>query len=126
MGLGNNSLASGRYYFLAGLQTGIVAAIVMLAWLGLAASWYRKSFWTPANLMASTFYGESALRNRFTWHTFSGLALFFLIYGSLGVLFALAVRERPQGLRITCAGILLSIGFFYVIYAVWRHWNPLL
>ena len=114
-------------YLAAGVETGVVAVLVMLGWLGLAALWYRKSFWTPPNLLAISFYGESALRNRFAATTFSGLALYLLIYGGLGALFALAVREHRNRLRITCLGMLAAIAWYYLSYGLlWKSWHPLI
>src|SRR5260370_25051354 len=114
-------------YLLTGLETGVLAALAMLVWLGISAAWYRKSFWTTPNLLAATFYGESALRNRFTVHTFAGLALYFLIYGSLGMLFGLAIQDRHPSLRITCIGILFAIGWYYLVFGwMGERWDPLL
>jgi hypothetical protein len=123
---GNDPSGAASQYALAGLETGVIAALALLAWLGASARWYHHSFWTTPNLLASTFYGESALRNRFTVHTFSGLALFFLIYGAAGALFGLAVRDRGPRLRVTCIGILAAIGWYYALGWIWRNWNPLI
>jgi hypothetical protein len=114
-------------YLLAGLETGIIAVLVMLLWLGMSAIWYRKTFWTAPNLAASVFYGESALRNRFTSHTFSGLAFYLLIYGCLGILFGLLIQDRRRSLRITCLGILVALGWYFLLFGwIWKHWNPLI
>ena len=60
-------------------------------------------------------------------HTFAGLALYFLIYGSLGMLFALAIQDRHSSLRITCLGILFAIGWYYLVFGwIWKRWDPLL
>jgi len=88
--------------------------------------WYRKTFWNAANLLASTFYGEPALRNRFTTHTYSGLALYLLMYGGLGMLFGLAIRDRRRSLWITWLGILFGVAWYFVEFGwIWKHWNPL-
>ena len=126
MGVGNTPRKNAGQYLLAGLETGVVGVLAMLAWLGAAAIWTQHSFWNPANLLASTFYGAPALDNRFTVHTFSGLSLYLLIYGSLGMLFGLAIQERGSSLRIVCIGILAAIGWYYLAFGLlWRHWNPL-
>jgi len=127
MGAGDGPKTSVSQYLLIGLETGVLAALAMLVWLGLAAVWYRKSFWTSPNLLAAVFYGESALRNRFTEHTFAGLALYLLIYGTLGMLFGLAIQDRHASLRITCIGILSGIAWYYLVFAlIWKRWDPLL
>ena len=123
---GNAPKGSITPYLLAGLQTGVMAVLGMLAWIGVWAMWYRRSFWTAPNLVASTFYGESALRNRFTLHTFSGLAVYLLVYGLLGMLFALTVQDRRRSLRVTCFGILFALAWYFLSFGwIWKHWNPL-
>jgi hypothetical protein len=127
MEVGNTRRATAAQHLLAGLETGVVAALAMLAWLGLSAVWYRHSFWTAPNLLASTFYGEFALGHGFTGRTLSRLALYLLVYGSLGMLFGLAIQNRSAGLRINCIGILGAIAWYYLLFdLVWRTWNPLL
>lgn len=127
MEVGNAPRATAAQHLLAGLETGVVAALAMLAWLGFSALWYRHSFWTAPNLLASTFYGEFALRNNFNGHTLPGLALYVLIYGSLGMLFGMAIQGRSASLRITCIGILGAVAWYYFLFGlVWKTWNPLL
>jgi hypothetical protein len=111
-------------YALAGLETGTLATLAMLVWVGVNAMWYRRSFWMVPNLMASTFYGDRALSNRFTSHTFSGLALFLVIYGLLGLCFGLAMQQRRGGLLVA-VGVLAGIAFYYLAFG-WalKHWNP--
>src|SRR5215831_16588985 len=94
MGVGDRPPRPAFEYLLIGLKTGILAALAMLAWLGISSAWYRRGVWTAANLFAAAFYGESALHNRFNIHTFSGLGLYFVIYGGLGMLFGLAIQDR--------------------------------
>jgi hypothetical protein len=113
-------------YALAGLETGTLACLGMLAWLGVSSMWYRRSFWATPNLLASTFYGESALRNRFTAHTLSGLALFLLIYGSIGIIFGLALQHR-RGALLLGTGILEGVVSYYLVFGwLLKHWDPLI
>ena len=109
----------------------------MLAWLGVSARCgTADSFWTAPNLLASTFYGEFALRNRFTVHTLSGLALFLLIYGSLGIFFGLAMQHRRGGLLLACRsagwsrfllpGIRLDTETLESALALYSHDRPML
>src|SRR5689334_5528611 len=78
----------------AGLQAGMLGVCWMLLWLGVSSVWQRRSFWTAENLMASAFYGDLAIRSGFAARTLSGLALYLLIYSTLGALFGLLVNDR--------------------------------
>jgi len=127
MGAGDRPRIPAFQYALSGLESGVLAALAMLSWLGLSSMWYRRTFWTAANLLAAVFYRESALRNQFTVHTFAGLALYFVIYGVLGMLFGLAVQDRPASLRITAIAILGAIGCYFLLFGwIWKTWDPLL
>jgi hypothetical protein len=112
---------------LAGLEAGIVAVLILLGWLALASAWYRRSIWTTANLMATTFYGEAALSRGFSTRTLAGLALYLVLYGIIGALFGLAIQNRGSGIRVTLTGALVGLGWYYLSYALlWRTLNPLI
>lgn len=129
--------AAGRDAALAGFQAGMVAALAMLAWLGLASVWYRRSFWTTANLMASNFYGEAALGRHSFFRSLSGLALYLIFYSLLGALFAFLVSGRAGRLRTVLLGILAGLAWYYLwwgwlwktvnwIIALYTHDGPML
>jgi hypothetical protein len=112
---------------LAGLEAGIVAALVLLGWLALASAWYRRSIWTAANIMATTFYGEAALGRDFTSRTVAGFALYLVLYGIIGALFGLTLAGRAASFRITLIGALVGLGWYYLSFAiVWQNINPLI
>src|SRR5262249_55214182 len=119
--------ASAASAFLAGLQGGMLGAGWMLAWLGISAVWQRRSFWTSENLMASAFYGGSAIRDGFDTRTLSGLALYLLLYSSLGAVFAAAVYDRlPRG-RIMLASVCFAVIWYYFSFRVmWKAVSPLI
>lgn len=111
---------------LAGLQAGMIAALAMLAWLGLSAVWQRRSFWTSENLLATTFYGGTAVRNSFSTSTLSGLALYLLIYSVLGCLFAIAAGGRLTAPKLLLAGIAAALIWYYVsFHFFWKALSPL-
>jgi len=111
---------------LAGLQAGMVGALWMLAWLGVSAAWQNRGFWNSENLFATVFYGGDAVRSDFGAKTLPGLALYLLLYSLLGGIFALALRGRPRSGRLTLAGILFSLGWFYISFHVlWKSAMPL-
>ena len=111
---------------LAGLEAGMIAALWMLVWMGLSAVWRRSSFWTAENLFATTFYGGSAIHSGFAASTLSGVALYLLVYSSLGCLFASLVRVPPSGLRLVLLSILVALGWYYLsFHLIWKRLSPL-
>jgi hypothetical protein len=112
--------------FLAGLQGGMLGVCWMLLWLGISAEWQRRSFWTAENLMASVFYGGSAIRSDFAGPTLSGMAVYLLLYSLLGAVFAVIVRDRLPRSRVLLASILFSIGWYYIsFHLIWKSVLPL-
>jgi len=111
---------------LAGLQAGMLGVFWMLGWLGVSATWQNRSFWTAENLMATAFYGGSAIRPGFTRETFSGLALYLLIYSLLGALLAAVVRGRVSRTRAVLFSVLFALAWYYVSFRlIWRTVLPL-
>ena len=111
---------------LAGLQAGMVGALWMLAWLGVGSAWLHRGFWNSENLFATVFYGGDAVRSDFGSKTLAGLALYLLLYSLLGGIFALALRGRPRSGRLMLAGILFSLGWFYLsFHVIWKSAMPL-
>jgi len=117
----------GRFaIFLAGLQAGMLAVLWMLAWMGLSAVWQRRSFWTSENLLATTFYGGTAVRDGFSASTASGLALYLLVYSILGGIFAAVIGLRLPTTRLLLAGMAAALGWYYLsFHYVWNAVSPL-
>jgi len=112
---------------LAGLEAGIIAALTLLGWLALTAAWYRRSIWTAANIMATTFYGEAALGRTFTFRTVAGIALYLVLYGTIGALFGLTLANRDASLRVSLIGVLAGLGWYYLSFAIlWQNISPLI
>jgi hypothetical protein len=111
---------------LAGIQAGVGGALVLLGYLALDSAWHRRSIWLVPNLMASTFYGESAYQPRFGTRTSTGLALLLVLYGLLGALFGLLVRDQSSRLRMTILGLIFGTGWFFLSFDVlWKYVNPM-
>lgn len=115
-----------RLLALAGIQAGIVGALVLLGYLAVDSAWHRRSVWMVPNLLASTFYGESAYQAGFRVRTSAGLALLLVLYGLLGLLFALTVRDHGTRMRVLMAGLIYGTGWFFLSFDIlWKHVNPL-
>jgi hypothetical protein len=116
----------GRLLVLAGIQAGIVGALILLGYLALDSKWHRRSIWTVPNLLASTFYGESAYGPDFGGRTTAGLALLLVIYGVLGAVFGLVVRDQGSRARVVLLGLIYATAWFFLSFDVlWKHVNPL-
>jgi hypothetical protein len=111
---------------LAGIQAGVVGGLILLGYLALDSVWHRRSVWTVPNLLASTFYGASAYRPGFGAGTSAGLALMLFVYGVLGALFGMVIRDHGTRLRVTLAGLIFGTGWFFLSFdLLWKHVNPL-
>ena len=112
---------------LAGLQAGMVAALWMLAWMGSSAVWQRRSFWTAENLLASIFYGAPSVRPGFSSRTLAGLAVYLLVYSTLGCLFAVVVRLKLPPARLVLVSIAMALGWYYFsFHVIWKTIGPLI
>src|SRR5579864_2795086 len=121
-----NAARPNWFLALAGIQAGVVGGLILLGYLALDSAWHKRSVWTVPNLLASTFYGESAYRAGFGAGTSAGLALLLLVYGALGALFALVIRDHGTRMRVALAGLIFGTGWFFLSFDIlWKHVNPL-
>ena len=111
---------------LAGLQAGVLGGASMLAMLSVAAMFHGRSFWSASNLLATTFYGDDALRRGFRYSTLSGAALLVILAAFLGVAFALATSRIHQRIRVRLLGLGFALAWFVLCdRALWSAVSPL-
>jgi hypothetical protein len=112
---------------LAGLQAGVMGGAAMLFVLSIAAMVHGRSFWSASNLIATTFYGDEALRRGFRFSTLSGAALQLILAGVLGIVFAIATNRLQQRFRVRLLGIAFALAWFILCdRALWRVVSPLI
>ncbi len=117
---------SNRFLAVAGIQAGVLGALMLMAYLGLDSKWHGRSVWTVPNLLATTFYGESAYRQGFGSRTSAGVALLVVVYGLLGALFGLVIRDSTARLRIVLFGLIYATGWFFLSFNwLWKFINPI-
>src|SRR5713101_5788780 len=85
---------------MAGLECGVLGGVFMLVWLAIISLLQGRSVWSIPNLLASTFYGEAALRRGFRWATLSGVALHLVMTAIVGMVFGLAVGGATNRSRV--------------------------
>src|SRR6058998_3738901 len=112
---------------MAGVEAGILGGLFMMLWLAFLSLLQGRSVWSIPNLLASTFYGEEALRRGFRWTTLSGLALHLIVSAAAGLLFGLAVsRITSRGRRVMLLGLAAGVVWYFVSLGVfWRYLNPM-
>src|SRR5215471_2048506 len=94
----HNSASSRILRMVAGIESGVLGGVFVLGWLAMAAVAQGRSAWSMPTLLASTFYGEAAIRRGLRWSTLSGVALHVTLSACVGLLFGLAVSgvaSRP-------------------------------
>lgn len=93
---------------LAGMDTGIAGAIVVVGWF-MFHSWLTGEFWwAKLNVAGGLFYGSSVYTMGFGRASLAGAALLLVVYSLLGALFGLIAR--PSGFtRNLLLGMLLAM-----------------
>jgi hypothetical protein len=108
-----------------GIEAGVVGGMVALGFLVFASILARQGWWQIPNLLGSTFYGNRAFRAGASMATLSGMALQFVITGSIGAAFALVCARIKRRGRIFLLGILTGLAWHYLGEALfWPHINP--
>jgi hypothetical protein len=125
----NGEIPTGRSFgprhALAGLQAGVLGALVIFACLMIGSLWDGRSIWAVPNLFATTFFGSGVYRNQLLRSSWTGIALIVAVYGVLGTVWGCIWRDRRKPwLRLY--GAIAGLSVYFVFYGfLWRHVNPL-
>jgi hypothetical protein len=127
MAAGNDAEAGSKVLqAMAGVESGVLGGAFMLVWLGLVSLLHGRSVWSMSNLLASTFYGEAALRRGFRWTTLSGVALHVIMTAVAGLVFGLAVSGIASRSRVMFLGLAAGMTWYYLgLDVFWKHLNPI-
>src|SRR5580658_3499697 len=110
---------------LAGLQAGVLGALVIFACLMVGSLWYGRSVWVVPNLFATTFFGSDAYRNQLLHTPWAGIALIVAVYGALGALWGCVWRDQRKR-WLGLYGAIAGFSVYFLFYGfLWRHVNPL-
>jgi hypothetical protein len=97
----------------------------MLGMLVSESLWSGHVWWEVPNLLGSTFYGTRALRSGAALSILAGIALHFVITGTLGGMFGLAFGGIHQRGRLVLLGVAAAVGWYNVANATfWPRVNP--
>jgi hypothetical protein len=111
---------------MAGVQAGILGGLFVVGWLALLSLLQGRSIWSIPNLLASTFYGEAALRRGFRWSSLSGVALQLVVCALAGLLFGFAVSGIASRSRVMFLGVAAGLAWYFLSVGVfWKYVNPM-
>lgn len=127
MATGNHSGDGSKMLLvMAGLECGALGGVFMLVWLAIISLLQGRSVWSIPNLLASTFYGEAALRRGFRWATLSGVAIHVILTVTAGIVFALAVNGVASRGRAMLWGLAAGVAWYFLSMGVfWKFVNPM-
>jgi hypothetical protein len=108
---------------MAGLQAGVLGALVMLACLMVGSLMNRRSIWVAPNLFATSFYGAGVYYNHYAGTAWSGVALLIVMYGGLGALWGCAWREEQKPWLAVYGAIFGMVVYFFLFDFVWKQVN---
>jgi len=112
---------------LTGIEAGVIGGIAMLALLMSGSLLRGDSWWTPSNLLGSTFYGVRALNAGLGRATLAGSALHIFMTGSIGAAFGVLSGRIQQRRRLVLLGMLAGLIWHGLADALlWRRINPLI
>src|SRR6185369_7940851 len=99
---------------MAGIEAGILGGLFIMAWLALLSVMQGRSIWSISNLLASTFYGEAALRRGFRWSSLSGVALQLVMSAIAGLLFGMAASGIASRSRVMFLGVAAGLAWYFL------------
>jgi hypothetical protein len=112
---------------LAGLQAGVLGALVIFACLMVGSLWQGRSIWVVPNLFATTFFGSDVYRNHLLRTSWTGIALIVAVYGLLGALWGSIWGDERTSSWLALYGAIAGLGVYFLFYDfLWRHVNPLI
>ena len=110
---------------LAGLETGILGAILVLGWFSLDAVYQGQHWYAFPNLWSTAFYGQDAFRMRLGWATLSGLAFHLAQLGIAGALFGILWQRMVRLSLHVLAGVVWScLWYFVMTVGFWKYFAP--
>ena len=110
---------------LAGLESGILGATLMIGWFALDSLFERQYWWAILNLWGSSVFHNRVFSMGLGMATIAGAATHFFLHGAAGVLAALSTGRLRNQWGIVAASFGASALFYAVLYhAFWPLVSP--
>lgn len=110
---------------LAGLESGILGAVVMIGWFALDAVLERQYWWAMLNLWGAGVYHNRVFSMGFGMATLAGVSTHFFLHGVGGAIWSLAAA-RMSNYWLHLAGSLVAAAVWYsvLMYGFWPAVAP--
>ncbi|MCC7173704.1 MAG: hypothetical protein IT159_00790 [Bryobacterales bacterium] len=102
---------------LAGLQTGVLAGLAVVAYYALGSLAAGEAAWAVPVRMATALFGRDLYRHSLTAAA-AGLSLVVFSGGMGGLFFGLAMRHTWALRRVALLGPLAALSWYYVVFEV--------
>lgn len=110
---------------LAGVESGILGAAVMICWFALDSLLERQYWWAMLNLWGASVYHNRVFSMGFGVATLAGASTHFFLHGTAGVLWALvAGRMSNYWLHLTCSLLAAAVWYWLLMHAFWPAVAP--
>ena len=111
---------------LAGLETGIIGALLLLGWFILDALYQGQHWYAFPNLWSTLFYGNDAFAKRAGWATVAGIAVHLTNLGFAGLIFGVIWRWNSRFWTSLLAGLVWSLLWHWgMSVGLWKTFSPL-
>ncbi|MFZ5926979.1 MAG: hypothetical protein ACOYX1_05985 [Acidobacteriota bacterium] len=108
----------------AGVEAAAPAAISVLVWFGIHSHLVREPWWSKFNVAAAPFFGDRVYYLGLGRATLVGAALLLLLYGALGIVFAMLGGGGRTGRALLRAALWLTSWHFFSQQYVWPRLDP--
>lgn len=110
---------------LAGLESGILGAVLMIGWFALDSIWERQYWWAMLNLWGAGVYHNRVFSMGFGVATLAGASMHFFLHGTAGALWALAAsRISNYWLHLVCSFAAAAGFYVFLMHAFWPSVAP--
>ena len=110
---------------LAGLESGIIGAAVMILWFALDSLMERQYWWAMLNLWGASVYHNRVFSMGFGVATLAGASTHFFLHGLGGALWSLAAaRISNYWLHLVCSFAAAAAWYFLLMYVFWPTVAP--
>jgi hypothetical protein len=111
----------------AGLESGVLGAVLMMVWFALDALVERQHWWAMLNLWGAAIYGNAVFRMSLGKASLAGAALHIFLGGVAGAVIALALGRLHRFSLILLGAMVAGVVWYGILqHGILRSLNPLI